>query len=55
MVKIGFWLEPNIKDSVFMNQLPADLKRCITDEVKLKDKELRKKQKEAEALLKQSR
>lgn len=55
MVKIGFCLKPNIKDSVFMNQLPADLKRCITDEVKLKDKELRKKQKEAEALLKQSR
>ena len=38
-----------------MKQLPNNLKRCVIDEVKQKDKELRKKQKEEEELLKQSR
>ena len=46
MVKIGFCLKPNIKDKVFMNQLGNDLKRCIIDEAKLKEREVKKKLRE---------
>ena len=55
MGKIGFCLKPNIRDSVFMNQLPNNLKRCVIDDVKQKDKELRKKQKEEEERVSQTR
>ena len=53
MGKIGFCLKPNIKDSVFMNQLPDNLKKCLIDEWTLKEKELNEKRKREEAKLKQ--
>ena len=53
MGKIGFCLKPNIKDSVFMNQLPDNLKKCLIDEWTLKEKELNEKKKREEAKLKQ--
>lgn len=37
MGKVNFFMNPNVEDSVFMNQLPKELQKVLKDEAKDKD------------------